>query len=490
MDMTPLIDGRIVAQTFALRREVTAPQPKSPGKVITPGSSYGSVLRGGDGQWRIWYLAQPYYCQYFATSADGLHWVKPSLDLVSPEVRAKAEGPNPFLAPNQKDAAGRWLVHDKGPEGFCVLDSELTPHPAARSRYTVMYLARAHLDGKWIKGLHVAHSDDGLHWLADEHNPVIPGWRDTANMFFYDERLKRYVWYGRPEAHVASGMEANRLISRMESEDLIHWTPERTVLDTDDRDADPMDLVDEIALKAGVDVADAQARARAAAQAVEATSVGKAKPLIRGRNRQFYGITAFPCGGLYIGLAWLYDILSGEIWIELLHSYDGVDWRREALRKPFLSCPPGDMRTSASSPPVAVGDELWLYTCTRGYNHQHRPSGLEAGIEVHALKRDRWVAYTAETRLGELLTQPLPRGRRIALNARTQPGGSIRVAVRDAAGGIIEGFGLLECAPMTGDSLEMTPTWAGKTAADLPAEHQTIRLRVVMDKASVFALEA
>lgn len=489
MNMTPLIDARIVAQTFALRRRLGIPVPRHEAR-LPLGQTYGSVLRAPDGQWKMWYLGLPHYCEYFATSADGLSWHCPPLDLVAPEIRPQTDGPNAFLAPGQRDAGGRWLVHDKGPEGFCVLDSELTPHPAARCRYTAMYLARAFLEGRSTKGLYLAHSDDGLHWLADERSPVIPGWRDTANLFFYDVRLHRYVWYGRPEAYVAAGRNANRLIARAESDDLVHWTPERSVLDTDDRDADPQDLVDELAFRGLPEGSDAVARARAAAAVTETADAGNAAPLIRGRNRQWYGITAFPHGDLYLGLGWMYDIPSGQMWIELIHSYDGIDWRREAERAAFLPCPAGDMITSMSSPPVPVGDELWIYTSTRGCNHHHRPApNPRPGVGIYAVARDRWIAYTAGNRSGELLTQPLPRGQRIALNACAAKG-TVRVAVLDADGREIPGFGLRESRPLSSDGLALEPGWeGGLTASRLPGAHREIRLRLVLQNADVFALE-
>lgn len=493
MNMTPLIDSRVVAQTFALSRRVVPAQAKQPGGILRPAQAYGSVLRDRSGQWKMWYLAQPHYCEYFATSCDGLTWQRPALDLVAAEIRSAAVGPNAFMARQQTDAAGAWLVQDKGPEGFCVLDNELTPHPAARRRYTAMYLARALLDGRLVKGLHLAHSDDGIAWLADERGPVIAGWRDTANQFFYDPRIARYVWYGRPEAHVAAGREANRLIARSQSHDMVHWEPERTVLDTDDRDADPLDLVDELAFRGLGEGADAMARARAAAELTEMDVAGGAAPCVRGRNRQWYGITVFPCGELYLALGWMYDIPSGQMWTELLHSYDGIDWRREANRTAFLPHRDGDMRVCMSSPPVSVGSELWIYSSTAGRNHHGLavPGAADGEcIEVHAVQADRWVAYAAGDRPGELLTQPLQRGRRIAINARTLRDGHIRTAVLDAQGREIEGFSLRDSRPLTGDGPALEPTWSAGTAASLPPQHRTIRLRIALQRAELFALEA
>jgi hypothetical protein len=138
-----------------------------------------------------------------------------------------------------------------------------------------------------------------------------------------------------------------------------------------------------------------------------------------------------------------------------------------------------------------VGDELWLYTSIRGRNHhQQIVPGGRAGTEVHSLQRDRWVGYAAGARTGELLTQPLPRGRRIALNVQATAG-HIRVAILDADGRTIEGFKHDESVPLTGDGLELQLTWSGgRTAADLPQSHQTLRLRLMLQNAEVFAVEA
>src|SRR5690606_18632042 len=106
---------------------------------------------------------------------------------------------NLIMTSPQRDAQGRSLSNIQGPEGFCVLDTQLTPHPAAKARFTAMYLAGvatgdADSDPKSTsQGLCFAHSEDGIHWVADEHNPVIPGWLDTNNVFFYDTKIKRYV---------------------------------------------------------------------------------------------------------------------------------------------------------------------------------------------------------------------------------------------------------------------------------------------------------
>lgn len=492
MTTYPLIDARVVAQTFALRREVCTPTLDFDQVVMPNAQVYGSVLRDRSGQWRMWYLSPPDYCEYYATSNDGIEWERPELDLVWPELRPELTGPNAIMSKQQQDANGRWLSHDKGPEGFCVLDAELTPHPAAERRFTVLYLARGTEVGS--AGMHLASSDDGIHWLASEHNPVIPKWLDTDNNFFYDKRLGRYVLYGRPNAHVEHATRANRLIGRCESSDMVNWTPFQTVLDTDERDADAYDLVDEGALRAGTPLEDARERAEQWRTLTEGAVTDGSRPAIRGRSRQWYGLTVFPYADLYLGYGWMYDLPSGCMWVELVHSYDGIDWRREALRQPFIDgrahgygmvCPPG-------SPPVPVGDDLWIYFSGRRRTHHNASmADTEDGksrMFRTSVRRGRWAAYRADSREAELLTQMISRPEAVRLNASTADGGWIRAEVTDSLGDPLAGFTLEDCAPLSGDAFDLTPCWGEGKSLDQLGE-DNVRLRLVCRHASLYAIE-
>ena len=491
----PLIDSRIVAQTFAMKREIVPPRDVIEGPVLTPGVAYGSILRGKSGRWRMWYLSDPYYCEYYATSPDGLKWDLPELDLVTPEVRDELTGPNAFMTKKQTDDQGRWLVGLRGPEGFCVLDAELTPHPAAKDRFTALYLARFQGEEEPVSGLCLAYSRDGVHWRADENNPVIHGWHDTNNMFFYDERLQRYVLYGRPDAYVSHVTLANRLVGRCESEDLIHWTPFQTVLDCDERDSPAGDLLDEGALRDGSASEDARRRVQLWSEITEGAVNEEDRPLVRGRSRQWYGLTVFPYGGLYLGFGLMYDVETGHMWLELLHSYDGIDWRREPLREPWIAVQPGrwdfpQLRV-AGSPPVEVGDDLYVYYSSMNTTHHGEvPTGAPAhrsAIGVRAVPRDRWVAYTAGDQEGELLTQAIDRPQQITLNARTWDGGTLRAEITDASGKAIPGYSIADSQPLTGDGLSLSPAWQGAPSQEAIDARQ-IRLRIVARRASVYAI--
>ena len=491
MKSIPLIDSRIVAQTFAMRREVQHPHVLWDEPVLRDAQAYGSVLRDAAGLWRMWYLGEPVYSGYYAESDDGRSWRRPELDLVAPEVRGELDGPNAFLSRNQKDMHGNWLVGITGPEGFCVLDAEDTPHPAAKARFTALYLAQTETES----GMYIAHSEDGVRWSAETGHPVIHGWRDTSSVLLYDAPTKKYVWYGRPGAYAATEMHANRVIARKESDDLVHWTPDRTVLDTDDADADAYEQLDEALLRAGRDTVCAKERAAAWSALTEGKRAEPDRPLVRGRNRQWYGITVFPCEDLYLGIAWMYDLPTGDMWTELVHSHDGIDWRREAERVPFIPRIPGTCTCTMASPPVEVGDEVWIYDSIINRGHHDLPgagdrnSEIEKTIRVVSLPRDRWVGYTAGEVQGELLTQVMDTPQDLRLNAAAETNGWLRVEVTDADGRPLEGLTRDECQPISADGLSSRPCWqSGQTLEDVRT--RAIRLRIHACRASVFALYA
>ena len=456
-----LADHTVVDQAFAMRRTPGQPVPVQDDPVLPAAWAYGSVLRDRKtGLFRMWYLGARVYREYFATSEDGIRWDLPDLGILPTDERGL---PNAFLGAEQSDANGRPLIGPVGPEGFCVLDAEMEDHPQAKARFTAMYLAGVK-EGE--SGFCIAWSDDGLKWTASKHNPVVPGWMDSNNGMLWDSDRKRYVIYGRPPVYVSASHEVNRVIGRLESEDLVHWSPPEIVLDTDERDADPWDQVNEAALgnREGV--------------------------TIRGKNRQFYGISAFRSHGLYLGLAQMYDVPSGGAWLELVHSRDGIHWHREALREPFMAPRKGTWEypmliPAVTTPPVAVGDEQWIYYSASQTSHHERGTIDQRGIGCQRVPTDRWVGYHSATEEAELLTRPIEAAGSLTLNAATQGDGDIRVALAGAWGEEIEGYTLEDATPITGDSLRQVVRWGDRTR--LPGGHGALRLRIRSRNASVWA---
>jgi hypothetical protein len=469
-----LIDARLIEDTYFLQRAIEPPVLKQPQPVMQGGSSYGTVLRGANGQWRMYYLAgrckhdaeqqtdRFEYQEALAFSHDGIAWETPSLGLIE---NGGSRDNNLVMGTHYHDAAGMDLTGASGPEGFCVKDAEQETMPHARGRYTALYLASP--TDRW-GGVCLAHSDDGLVWNGYPENPLIPGWHDTLNNFFYDTRRGKYVMYLRPPIY-AGPHSANRKMARSESADLVHWTVPEVVLDTDELDAPAFECFDE-----------------------------RKMPVPRGRNRQVYGMQVFPYGELYIGLAWIYDVPPGTMWIELMHSYDGIHWRREAGREPYITDGQpvglqGKMVTTFSNPPIAVEDELWIYCSSVNRTHHDSVTDetlAQRHIMLAALKRDRWVGYAAGEREGELLSRPFHwDGGRFSLNTIIADGGEVAASFCDELGHPLNSLGLNEMEPLRGPLNALAaPVMAGpgpKTTLKFPTRGP-IRLRLKMRRARVF----
>ena len=468
-----LIDARAIEDTYLLNRAVEPPCLRHPEPLVDPGQAYGSVLRQPDGEWLMYYLNGRFktdpdhphdnlgYITRLARSADGIHWNLPRVGAVELD---GSTANNAVMGRHYLDAASQDLTGRTGPEGFCVLDAEHQHLPHVRGRYTCLFLSSP---TDRYGGLGLAYSDDGIHWHGYPENPLVPGWLDTSACFFFDPRIGRYVLYTRPSI-LGGPHGANRKIARSESEDLVRWSLPQTVLDTDEADA-------------------------------SADVLEQRETVIRGRDRQWYGITAFPWQEATLGLGWLYDAVSGNISLELLHSYDGIDWRREPSRTPWLADGSSDglnghMYNTMSTPPVQVGGEMWFYVSAANRTHHEAAESGRARTRIHvfALPCDRWVSYgTGIGHKGMLLSAPFDwRGGRIFLNAAIETGGWIRVSICDVTGREMSGCDLDCINPIEGpaNGVELPLGYQAeydKRVFSLPI-HGPVRLRFTLSSARLY----
>ncbi len=424
------LDDEGIDRLEGLRRVVNQPRRHAKGPVLegqhpwekASTSVYGTMLYDDRAKlFRLWYLCTPAAppggrkwvevggyrrvtnCTLlaYATSRDGVNWHKPELNQLGFEGSRKnnlidigidnPEGVGVLHRPGEKDPARRyvaffWDRRLSPPNDPTGVDERLARVPKEPPGLT---------DRQRRGGLWVAFSADGIKWKT--HGPVLPQGSDTTHTILYDDRLGKYVAYGR--------MGFGRTVARSESADGLKWSPPQRVLACDDRD---------------------------------------------GPGGQIYGMPTDFYEGLYVGMLWLYhEGTDARIDTQLAVSRDGIRWSRVAGRQTFLANGPTGSRDDGMSRVGrainVVGDTIYLhYSMVNGPHRSpkfpHPVRKYPPAIGLVTLRRDGFVSLDAGDRAGTLLTRPfvLPAGT-LHVNVAA-PKGVLRVAVCDEKARPIEGF--------------------------------------------------
>ncbi len=428
---------------------------------------YGSVIRDGN-QYKAWYKSGPGVS--YAVSEDGLHWTKPSLDLVTINgVRTnilfrkiselKGSDALPYYHElfgvqrddRERDPSRRYKM------GFLSIDWDYKGPRESRFRQGQR------------RGLGIAGSPDGIHWkLIDSF--ASEGICDGATHWMFDAALGKYVLYGRtlktPPEIVAAWSKydwyknwySGRAVGRLESPDFVHWTPTAPF-------SSPVVMTADLSDRPGTEI---------------------------------YSLLVFPYEAAYLGLVQTFLALpdAPAIDVQLAVSHDGVHFTRVGDRTPAGCVPAGRIpflpngpvgswdrfnQSLACNPPIAVGSELRFYYAGRTYRHAPyagKDTGPKAGsIGLARIPRDRFVSLDASFDGGEIRTRLLKfQGKRLHLNAKCDFG-EINVELLNAAGQSIA-----RSKPIHRDSLDIPVDWATGNL-----ESRAV-LRVTLKNACLFAL--
>ena len=364
----------------------------------------------------------------YATSKNGVTWEKPILNLVDFE----GSTANNMIAPDLYN-----------PEGFSVLYEPDDPERRYKAfcwdhgRGPLMMYEGQEIYGEGEDdGMYVTFSADGIHWKPYEGNPVMKLGSDTGQVVLHDPDLQRYVAYGRFGA-------GGRKVARSESEDFIHWSEPKLVLEPDEKD---------------------------------------------GANTQFYGISIDLYQGLYVGMLWMFWIDEGRVGridFQLCHSHDGIQWIRDPERRVFMPNGPegawdsGDMRAACRS--VIVEDRILIYYAGSLAKHgEGGPKRIGMDIGLATLRRDGWVSLDAGSTPGSLVTKPfIHPGTDLHVNAETHDG-TISAEYIPAEGDSIAS------AAFQDDSLD--GTLAVDAGNKSRMRGQSVRLRLILSNAKVYSL--
>ncbi|MBL9216823.1 MAG: hypothetical protein JNG83_15200 [Opitutaceae bacterium] len=483
-----LLDDALVEDRWRLTRRIHPPEKHSRNPLMVKDKPWEGdyfnvpvVIRDrAYGKYRMWYggvLNADYryhdvrrkYVMY-AESDDGVNWVKPLFDF------------HPFKEHRRTNIIYQGEYPDDPTRYGAVADQvfidENEPDPARRYKM-ISYQGRP-VDGRWVRGVSLCVSPDGIRWKLGQDRHLLDYESDTSNNCTYDPRRKLWNLYVRPVAMHASGLISkaptpgfhpdgrhhSRRVAVLTSPDFVNWSYPRTCLYPDERDAPDYD----------------------------ATSV-------------------FRCGSHFIMLyTAMNDDTDGCKDVKVASSFDGYHWTRHHSREPFIArgsaheFDAGQILRISSAPPVREGTDMHIYYEGAKLG-QHQWHGT-MGYGVVSTKVDRFVMQHAGDEPGWLITREfILEGNRLRLNifnpktkhelhylkaeiARHPPmGGHTAYGKPGGFRPAFEGFSLADCDVIhRGNDTEALVTWKGKS--DLSAlRGQPVYVRFEMRNMGIFAFD-
>ncbi len=480
------IDGRFMAEATNVTLEVHPPR-KTGEWTIKPEHSWE---RGGvgpysnalfDGQtYHFWYhvmddvqwdQGRTNGCICYARSSDGIHWEKPALGLVA----YGGDWSNNIVVGHS--AAGLTLGQDGG---MVFLDPNAGPNERFRLACRFEVLG---------KGVHILSSPDGIHWSVTHTN--ITSYRedakrhhlDSQNIVFWDERVRKYVVYGRRNLF-EDGVQG-RGVARAESADVGKFS-------------EVQEMVVVIGPEKGdrwVDYYSSSALKYPWAQDAYYMFPQAYFHYLHGEIPQFPKQTPVNAGPLHTQFA---------------ASRDGIKWNRYD-RRPFV--PLGmkgefdwaSVRMIHGLVPDTSGREMYMYYRASDWLHgwDRNPSnkslltqaglGADKNIAVLSrvvLRRDGFVSVYAPRTGGEFTTEPLRfAGSKLVLNVDTSAEGTVRVALLDEDGNAIAGLGLKDCDLIhTANEISRVVKWKGSADVTRVAG-KAVRLRFALKNTHLYAFQ-
>jgi hypothetical protein len=401
----------------------------------------------------------------YAESDDGLHWRRPVLGLH--EFRGSKEN-NIVLVTGPVDGV-------QADAGHAAVFKDENPAVKPKERYKAIVRSRK------PHGLLAFVSPDGLRWRPMQTEPVITdGAFDSQNLAFWDTERGEYRAYWRYfTGGVTNSNDWNpkgiRAIRTATSHDFVHWSK-------------PEDL-------------------RYGDAPEEHLYTNAIKPYPRAPH--FY--IGFP--QRYLERGWsaamraLPDAAHRELRASVVERYgtalsegllmagrDGVNFHRwpEAFIRPGI-----ERNGTWNYPHLVVG---WHLVETRSaltgapdeyslYAVEDYGTGAASALRRYTVRPDGFVSARAGMRGGEVVTRTIRfAGDRLYLNLATSAAGGVQVELQDPTGRPFPGFGLDDCSPLFGDTLDRVVTWkGGEQVAALAGK--PLRMRLVIHDGDVFSFQ-
>ncbi len=423
------------------------------------GSNYHTIFRDGD-LYRLYYRGAQFTIAdgkliedhpavtCYAESRDGIRWTKPKLGL--------------FEFAGSKDNNIIW-TSGRATHNFAPFKDTRPNVPEAERYKALAYAAKG-------RGLGVLASPDGIRWRwLSEKAVITDGAFDSQNLAFWDDVRHEY------RAYYRDFRQGFRDVKTATSKDCLNWT-EGEWLDYGNAPRQhlytsqikPYDRAPHLLIGLPTRYHD-----HGKLDWMEQLPEAEHRKL-RAGVRSRYGTA-------------LTDTL-------LMSSRDRRNFHRwnEALISPGPQRPGawnyGQLYTAwgfveTASPFAGAPNELSIYATEGGW------TGKDTQLRRYTMRTDGFASVYASVPGGEMRTKPLTfEGEKLVLNFAGSANGFVRIAIHDMDNKPIEGFGLNDCVPVIGDSLERTVRWKGSADVSKLAG-RPVRLRIVLKDAHLYALQ-
>ncbi len=423
---------------------LVADQPWEQGMVYLYGTVLPNETRTG---YRMWYhclrtnnsICPSWSTELYATSSNGINWVKPALNLRS-----------------TCGSASNNMYYTRLTGGGMTSVMQTPWDPAPAQLYKFMNYDSGGFYGAW--------SADGIHVTDAPNNPVFTGGSDVGQ-FCWDPHTRLYRGYVKNAWYDWNGLK-RRAVALTTTTNITSWPRESLILWPDTYD-------DRWVIPGSV------------------------------QRTHFYGLSAFPYESMYIGFLWIFratelggdmpGYLEGPCFVELVSSHDGVHWtREEAPRPPLLPLGPSgswdDGMVFTARAPIVEGGTIKVWYGGFDQVHGFALAKTTGAIGLATLRKDGFASLDAGPTNGTILTKPLTNtSGTLQVNYRAV-GGSLKVEVLDANNNVIPGYSQADCVALTSDSVTQAVTWATHTL--LPTGAPSISLRFILQNAALYSFMA
>ncbi|WP_395748052.1 hypothetical protein [Prosthecobacter sp.] len=418
---------------------------------------YGTVLHDEKNRsFRMWY-ADPGSVLY-ATSADGIHWEKPVLNIAGATNETDLHLHSPSIIEDKFETDPRKRYKAVGNASRGVDEAKLQ---RLKDKFELVDWYR----DKDHRLYYSAYSADGWHWTI-EPEPILLGC-DTITLS-QDPQTGEYLAFHKRQGDPR--VVGIRHVFLSVSKDMQHWS-----------EPQPVVVADEVDNKA-------------------------ARKLKGGTYSEYYNLSAFPYAGQWLGFVTHFrrveppsalfgnDEVNGQkrsatgiIDVKLVTSRDGRHWDRCSDRSPVIPLGPHAYDAGSifglSNAPVFVGDEMWMYYTAVTTPHGGLAPEKQQSIALAVWRIDGLASLRAGEKAGTLETHEFtPQGTQLYVNANVAKG-RLMVEVLDVTGRTMQGYEKEACVIESQDGVKLPVRWGNLST--LPT-NAPMRLRLHLQSGDVF----